>query len=91
MDISPYLGTIVTVVIAVGGVYAAIAQRLTKLETMIENLASITSKHNNVIERTYRLETEMTTAFKHIDTLRDTDNRIMEKLDKIKGEENGRD
>ncbi len=59
MDITPYIGTIVTVIIAVGGVYAAIAQRLARLEAMIENLTIVTAKHNNVIERTYKLETEV--------------------------------
>lgn len=59
MDITPYIGTIVTVVIAVGSVYAAISSRLTKLETLIEDLRRDVEKHNNVIERTYGLEADM--------------------------------
>lgn len=59
MDITPYIGTIVTVVIAVGSVYAAISSRLTKLETLIEDLRRDVEKHNGVIERTYELEADM--------------------------------
>lgn len=59
MDITPYLGTIVTVVIAVGATYAAISSRLTKLETLIEDLRRDVEKHNGVIERTYELEADM--------------------------------
>ncbi len=59
MDITPYIGTIVTVIIAVGSVYAAISSRLTKLETLIEDLRRDVEKHNNVIERTYGLEADM--------------------------------
>ena len=70
MDITPYLGTIVTVIIAVGGVYAAISSRLTRLETMIETLTQTVEKHNNMVERTYHLESEVTTAFKRIDELK---------------------
>lgn len=71
MDITPYIGTIVTVIIAVGGVYAAIASRLTRLETMIENLTTVTEKHNQVIERTFKLETEVTNIYHRIDELKE--------------------
>lgn len=79
MDITPYLGTIVTVVIAVGGVYAAISSRLTRLETMIETLAQKVDKHNNVVERTYHLESDMNTAYKRIDELKAETSRLDEK------------
>ena len=59
MDISPYIGTIVTVVIAVGSVYAAISSRLTKTETLIADLRRDVEKHNQVVERTYGLEADM--------------------------------
>ena len=69
MDITPYLGTIVTVVIAVGGVYAAIASRLTRLETMISTLTTQTEKHNGMIERVYKLETEVDNLYHRYDEL----------------------
>lgn len=79
MDITPYLGTIVTVIIAVGGVYAAISSRLTRLETMIETLTQTVEKHNNMIERTYHLESDMNTAFKRIDELKAETARLEDK------------
>lgn len=83
MDITPYIGTIATVIISFGGVYAAISSRLTRLETMIENLTATVEKHNSVVERTYHLESDMNTAFKRIDELKEADQRLDEKkLDK---------
>ena len=70
MDITPYLGTIVTVIIAVGGVYAAISSRLTRLETMIDTLTKTVEKHNNVVERTYKLETEVDNLYHRYDELK---------------------
>lgn len=70
VDITPYLGTIVTVVIAVGSVYAAISARLARLETQIENLLRETEKHNSVIERTYKLETEVANLYHRYDELK---------------------
>lgn len=71
MDFTPYIGTIVTVIIAVGGVYAAIASRLTRLETMIETLTSTVEKHNNMVERTYKLEQDVDNLYHRINELRD--------------------
>lgn len=71
MDITPYLGTIVTVIIAVGGVYAAISSRLTRLETMIETLTKNVEKHNQVVERTFKLETEVDNIYHRIDELKE--------------------
>ena len=59
MDFSPYIGTIVTVIIAVGSVYAAISSRLTKTETLIADLRRDVEKHNKIVERTYGLEADM--------------------------------
>lgn len=67
MDWTPYIGTIVTVVIAVVSGYVAISSRITKLETLIadnekltrlqmDNLRRDVEKHNNVLERVYDLE-----------------------------------
>lgn len=70
MDITPYIGTIVTVIIAVGSVYVAIASRLTRLETKIETLTQVTEKHNNVIERTFTLEAEVANLYHRYDELK---------------------
>lgn len=71
MDITPYVGTIVTVIIAVGSVYAAISSRLARIETQIENLLRETEKHNQVIERTYKVETEVENLYHRYDELKE--------------------
>ena len=71
VDITPYIGTIVTVIIAVGGVYVAIATRLTRLETLIETLGKSVEKHNNVESRTTKLETEVDNIYHKIDELKE--------------------
>ena len=94
MDITPYIGTIVTVMIAVGGVYAAITSRLTRLETIIVDNDKMTQsqvadlrrdveKHNSVIERTYKLESDVSTAFKRIDELKDADKRLADRINSL--------
>ena len=40
------------------------------LEEKISNLQNAVNKHNQVIERTYRLESEVESALTHIDELR---------------------
>ena len=83
MDITPYIGTIVTVVIAVGSVYAAISSRLARLETQIENLIHETNKHNQVIERTFVVERDIKTAFSQIADLKKHDEKLEEKIDSL--------
>lgn len=70
MDITPYLGTIVTVIIAVGGFYIAIASRLTRLETLIDALTKTVDKHNHVVERTSKLEAEVENLYHRYDEIR---------------------
>lgn len=57
--IAENLGTVVSIIIAVGATYAAISSRITKLETLIDDLRREVEKHNGVIERTYGLEADM--------------------------------
>lgn len=73
MDITPYLGTIVTVIIAVGGFYIAIASRLTRLETLIDALTKTVDKHNHVVERTSKLEAEVENLYHRYDEIRKED------------------
>lgn len=70
MDITPYLGPIVTALIAFGATYAAFSARLTKLETMIDDLRRDVEKHNSVVERTFKLESEVENLYHRYDELR---------------------
>ena len=91
MDISPLLSPIVTAIIAIVGSYAAFKNASSaKLEELHVQIAELTAKidgltlqvekHNKVIERTYKLETEMKTVYKRIDELKTKDEKFEEKL-----------
>ena len=64
--IAPIASGLVGAVFSAVGVYVAITNRLTKTETLIEELSQRVEKHNNVIERTYRLEGRVD-ALEHVE------------------------
>lgn len=59
MDISPFIGYVITIIVAFGGFYGMVRASLAKLETLITDLRRDVEKHNQVIERTYALEADM--------------------------------
>lgn len=64
--LSALLGAIATGI----SIYVAMSNRLSILETKMDNLAEDVRKHNGVIARTYKLESDMGTAFHRIDDIR---------------------
>ena len=54
--IGPIASGIIGAIISAFGVYVAITNRLTRTETLIEQLSERVDKHNDIIERTYKLE-----------------------------------
>ena len=74
--IAPMASGIISAIVAAFGVYVAITNRLTKLETLIEELRKDVEKHNHVIERTFKMESDLNTAFKHIDEQRSRISRL---------------
>lgn len=67
--LAPIASGIVGAIISAFGVYVAITNRLTKLETLIDQLRDETKKHNEVVERTYKLEADAATSWKRYDEL----------------------
>lgn len=67
--VAPIASGIVSAIIAAFGTYIAITNRLTRLETLIDQLREETTKHNEVIERTYKLEADNATIWKRHDEL----------------------
>ncbi len=84
MDWGPYIGPIVTALIAAGGTYAAVSAKLARLETALTDLRRDVEKHNSVLERVYKLESDNATAFHHIDSLREDQKELREDLQHIK-------
>jgi len=83
VDITPYLGPIVTALIAFGATYAAFSARLTKLETLIEDLRRDVEKHNQLVEKTAVNTRDIKTAFIKIDELKERDKAIEDKMERL--------
>lgn len=67
--IGPIASGIIGAIISAFGVYVAITNRLTRTETLIEQLSDRVDKHNDIIERTYKLEADSATSWKRYDEL----------------------
>ena len=79
MDISAYISPIITVVIAVFTAYITMKNaneqlsiQIASLTTKVDDLKEDVEKHNSLIERIYKLESDNSTAFKRIDELRES-------------------
>ena len=90
MDITPYIGYIVTAVITFITLYVAtknsnnekfntISVQVATVSQKVDDLRADVEKHNNLVERTAGLERDLNTAFKHIDQQRDELKRLDEK------------
>jgi hypothetical protein len=75
-DLAPYIGTVITVVIAVVSVYVGISSRLAKLETLVSELSKDVEKHNNLVERTYKLETDVSNLYHRYSEIRTDVNHL---------------
>jgi len=67
--VGPIASGVISAFVAAVGVYVAITNRLTRLETLIDSLREETAKHNQVIERTFKLEADSKTSWKRYDEL----------------------
>lgn len=78
MDLST--SNIITIVMGVVGIYVLVTKQIAVIETEIKELTKTVDKHNQIVERTYKLERDMSTAFMRIDENREG---IKENRDKI--------
>lgn len=67
--LAPIASGIVGAIISAFGVYVAITNRLTRLETLIDQLRDEVEKHNAIVGRTYKLEADSETSWKRYDEL----------------------
>lgn len=72
MDITPYLGSIITIILAVVGVYAAFSTRITKLETLIEVMQKTLNENSEQNARIYKIESDLKTVWLRIDSLKES-------------------
>ena len=75
-EISTFVAPLVTALLTGIGIYVAMSNRLSVLETKRDALAKKVEKHNNVVERTYKLESDLATAWRRHDELSDRVERL---------------
>ena len=96
MDITPFIAPGVSVLIAfvVGYVamknannekFNALSVQIATLQQAVNDLRSDVEKHNSVVERTGKIESDLNTAFKRIDELKERDERLESKIEKFHG------
>lgn len=52
------------------GVYVAMSNRISVLETKVDTLGKNVEKHNSVVERTFKLESDAETSWRRYDELK---------------------
>ena len=96
-DLTPYVSSIVTIVVAVVGGYVAmknanaekfnsLSVQIAMLSQQVVDLREDVEKHNSVVERVFKLESDNATAFKRIDELRTRDDKLENKVDRLEHE-----
>lgn len=80
---------IITIVMGVTGIYVLVTKQIAVIETEIKELTKTVDKHNQIVERTYKLERDMTTAFMRIDENRDSIKENRAELDSLKDKASG--
>lgn len=71
LSIASFVGPVFTALCAFAGSWFAFSTRLTRVEEKVDSLASSVNKHNEVIERTFKLEERMEGALHSLDDLKD--------------------
>lgn len=69
--VAPVLSALFGAGAAAIGVYVAMSNRLSVLETKMDNLAASVEKHNGVIERTFKAETDISNLYHRIDDVKE--------------------
>lgn len=77
--IAPLASAVFGAIMSAFGVYVAVTNRLTKTETLIDELRKNVEKHNNLVERTIKLEAETAAQWRRIDETRERVDRLEQK------------
>lgn len=70
LDLSTLVPCAFTALMAFAGSWFAFSNRLTRVETKIDILSGRVEKHNGVVERTYKLESDVATMWRRHDELK---------------------
>lgn len=81
VDLSVFIAPVFTALLTGLGVWVGMSNQVTAIKVEIKNLTKQVEKHNSVVERTYKLETDTSTMWRRLDELRDEVKRVEDKLD----------
>lgn len=76
MEWAPFVAPAVTIAVAVLSLWMGFSSRISKLEVMIAELKADVEKHNRVVERTYKLESDVATQWRRHDELAERVGRL---------------
>lgn len=71
VELSVFIGPVISALCAFAGSWLAFSTRLAKVEQKVDNLTTSVNKHNQVIERTFKLEERMDGALHSLDDLKE--------------------
>jgi len=80
IDVSLIIGPFASALCAFVGSWFAFSTRLTRVETKIDELTKQVEKHNGVMERTFKLESDMSTVWHRHDELKEELERVRERI-----------
>lgn len=75
-ELSALVAPVISAITVGIGIYVAMSNRLSILETKVDTLNENVHKHNSIVERTYKLESDMATAWRRYDDLSDRIGRV---------------
>lgn len=80
LDVSVFVPSLISALITFAGSYMAFSTRLAKVETKIDGLSKSVEKHNGVVERTFKLESDMATMWHRHDELKEDLEKVKDKM-----------
>lgn len=84
LDLNSLVTPALTALLTALGVYVSMSNQLATLKADLRNLTKQVEKHNSVVERTYKLETDEATMWRRIDELREEVRHNSDRLDSFK-------
>lgn len=84
MDITAFIAPVLTALLTGASIYVGISEQIAIIKTEIKNLTQQVEKHNSVVERTFKIESDNATMWRRLDELRDEVEKLREKLEVMK-------
>ena len=81
IDLAAFVTPILTALITGVSIYVGMSEQITVVKTEIKNLTKQVEKHNSIVERTFKLESDTATMWKRLDELRDEIHDVRDRLE----------